>query len=260
MANETATPTQGNAPAANPAVPASASPATPQGGKGKSKKKSQMVTFTDRKGRQMTMPENSFQARLNREAAALVRTRLGVPIEEAERIVKEGGASSSRSAQATADESLMRENAKLKREVDQRKREVEFTKKKASKDVQRLKDRQIDAELRFAAMAAGITDPDYAVELFARAARDGKEKDPAKFFGSLKTSRPYLFEKTATPPEAAPAEVPATTAPAESAQPGEVKPTPAPAGTPTGGVKVEEMSPQEFTQYTRSQYGFSPGS
>ena len=42
MANETATPTQGNAPAANPAVPASASPATPQGGKGKSKKKSQM--------------------------------------------------------------------------------------------------------------------------------------------------------------------------------------------------------------------------
>ncbi len=60
--------------------------------------------------------------------------------------------------------------------------------RKRREDMQRMKDRHIEAALRFLAARAGIGDLDYALHLFARAAAAGKAKDPKEFFAGLKRS------------------------------------------------------------------------
>ena len=242
--------TPSSTPATTPVV---AAPAT-AGGK-KPVKKPNMVKFTDKNGKTFMLPENAFQVRVQRDAEQRVKARLGVSLEEAEAIVKRGGVQAT--ATSTVDEALRKENEKLRRESETRKRELELATRKHKKDITRLKDRQVDAELRLEAQRAGIVDPGYAVHLFSEAVRASQTNDPVAFFAGMKKSHPHFF---VAPVVAAPVEIPATTAPPESTQPGGVTPTPANAGTPTAPTNAEDMSTQDFNNYTRRQYGFSPGS
>jgi cell division protein FtsB len=79
----------------------------------------------------------------------------------------------------------------------------------ARRHKQSLKDKDVEMEIRAAALKQGVTDPDFAVELVRRHAGKldpaaQKDFDVEKFFGDMKETRPHLFAVT---------EVPATTGP-----------------------------------------------
>jgi hypothetical protein len=219
------------------------------------------------RGPEIRIPQAAFKARVQREAAVEVKRRLGITIEEAEALVraKGEGAAPGASGVAVANEvvdKLTREKNAAEARAKKSETDRLALEAKHKKDVQRLKDKNIEAELRFTAKSAGITDPDYATHLFARAAASGQSTDPDAFFTSLKTSHPFLFVAStapaAIPPK--PTEVPAGTAPPESAQPGEAKPTPAPAGSSTAAENpVDQMNPTEFGKHMRQKYGYTSG-
>lgn len=213
------------------------------------------------------IPEAAFKARVQREAAAEIRRRTGVPIEEAERLIKAGGGAQAASAgktaaAATADAAvaqLRAENEKLRKHNERISRESAQAAKKAEKRIRNANDARVEAELRAEARLAGITDPDYAVNLFARAVGKDATLQPEAFFAGLKETHPVLFANAATPVVPKPkVVVPPTTTPPESTATGEVKPQPAQAGTPTVEKNAEEDSPQEFAARQRS-YGYVPG-
>lgn len=277
MAEETAPATAATPAAATPApaTPAAAATPAPAPAKpnGKPKPPVKMVEFIDAKGKTIQMPETSFQARLERGMASRIKQRLGVSLEEAEKIVKAGGvatqvaaanpASATPSSAVTtsaADETVRRlqqENQRLKRRADIATRQANDANKKRQREVQRLKDQQMDAEFRIEAIRAGIHDPDYAIVLYSRAAAKGDVPQPSEFFGGLKASHPHLF----VAPQPVTVAIPASTAPPESQQPGEAKPTPAAAGAATGGgggKTADDMSPNEFEAH-KKRYGWSGG-
>lgn len=219
------------------------------------------------KGRKgiIEIPEAAFKARVQREAAAEVRRQTGVTIEEAVRLIKAGGTQVTGGGQAAitgtanaALEQLRSENARLRKSQERMTRESAQTVKKLEKRVRSANDSRIEAELRAEARIAGITDPEYAVSLFARAAGADAAVTPESFFAGLKTTHPVLFA-SATPAAPAPrVTVAPTTAPAESPAAGEVRPTPTPAGAPPSEINAEEMSSQEFAAHQR-RYGYVPG-
>jgi len=212
------------------------------------------------------IPEAAFKARVQREAAAEIRRRTGVTIEEAERLIKAGGTVAAgggkTAATNTADAAvaqLRAENEKLRKSNEKLTREGGQAVKKLEKRLRNANDARVEAELRAEARIAGITDPDYAVTLFARAVGKDATLQPETFFGKLKETHPVLFATAAVPAAPPPKIVVApTTTPPESTATGEVKPKPATAGEPTVDRNAEEDSPQEFAARQRS-YGYVPG-
>lgn len=217
------------------------------------------------RGPEVRIPQAAFKARLQREAAAEVRRRLGISLDEAEAIVKKTGSVAATPAGVATDvvAKLQAEKAKLEAEVIKTKKATADLEAKHKKDVQRLKDKQTESELKFIAKGYGIVDVDYAIHLFARAAAAGQATDPQAYFGSLKNSHVFLFQAPAAAPvvekPAEPVVVTPTTAPPESTQPGEVKP-PVAVATPGGtGQDVDKLDGPGFNRHMRSKYGYVPG-
>jgi hypothetical protein len=203
---------------------------------------------------------------VQREANSVARTTLGMSLEEAKVIIE--AAKSGKSPQgdtASAPQvnaalvKLEQENAKLRQKADAEARRATVWESKHKKDTTRLKDRQVEMELRVKAAQAGVQDPDYAIHLFAKAASAGATTDPDAFFGGLKGTHVYLFAASpvAAPPRAV--DVPVTTAPPESRAPGEETPSPAATGAATPNADTDKMSPQDFARHARTTYGFVPG-
>lgn len=224
-----------------------------------------------RKPQEVRIPLSGFKARLDREAANIIKKRLGCTLDEAEAIVKakQPGAAAVPAAgaapAAVANEGLVALQAQLTRvqrqATDALKKAGEWE-AKHKKDTARLRDRAIENELKALAAVAGATDADYAIHLFARAAASGQATDPATYFGVLKTSHPHLFgtvqAAAPAPKPAEPVKVPASTAPPASNAAGEATPTPNPAGGAKPAEGVEGMSQQDFSRRTRATYGFTP--
>lgn len=218
------------------------------------------------RGPEVRIPQAAFKARLQREAAAEVRRRLGISIDEAEAIVKKTASPAGTPAGVATDvvAKLQAEKAKLEAEITKSKKATADLEAKHKKDVQRLKDKQTEAELKFMAKGHGIVDVDYAIHLFARAAASGQATDPQAYFGSLKNSHVFLFQapvattvvETKVEP---PAIITPVTTPPESTQPGEVKPPVAAATTGGAGPDVDKLDGPGFNRHMRSKYGYVPG-
>lgn len=133
---------------------------------------------------------------------------------------------------------------------------------RVAKATQRNRDlqRQIDAQqaemsLRESAVACGVKDVDYAMRLLTRHLEGKSEAevdtfDEKKFFGDLRTSKPYLFGETVTP---------ATTGNGGAA-PGGSAPQPGAtttAATTTAQVDARKMSREEF-QNRLKKMGLNP--
>lgn len=247
--------TEGPAAAAAAPPPAVAvpPPAKPQKVKGKQQQSAPHGHRSD----DIVIPQKAFKQRIDREAAMIVKRRLGISIEEAEQLVKAGGGAQAGnpSAQTAADSALRAENERLKKERDRLRRESEDRVKKAEKAARRAGDKAITAEMRAEARLAGLVDPDYAVHLLAKAALKDENIDPSKFFAGLKTTHPHLFTVPVEPP-APPVAVAASSAPPESPAAGEVRPSPAAAGAPPATVDAETMSDADFRAHQRN-YGFT---
>jgi hypothetical protein len=246
MPDPTETPTPAPAAAAAPAADPPAAKRPPQ---------------AQRKGpRMIHIPEAAFKERVARAAAALHKQRT-----DAEPASAAGAAAAAPAGQAagSTDEAVKKltaENARLRTDAAKASKRADDETRRRQKEVQRLKDRQVEAELRMAAVQAGIRDPDYALHLFARAAAGGKAQDPAKFFTELKPAHAFLFgDVVAAPPAPPVVTATPTTAPPESRAPGEAKPNAAPAGAPPAAPNADKMSPHEFAARTRAVYGFTPG-
>ena len=248
------------APVVPAAAPAAAAPAKPN-------KPRQQQQPVKKKG-VIEIPQAAFKARVQREAAALIRQQTGKTMEEAFAIVKAGGgvvqAGGGQSAAANtataALSQLQADNAKLRKANERLTREGEQKQKHWDKKIRQERDARVEAELLAEARIAGITDPDYAVTLFARAVTKDASLQPKDFFTGLKKTRPVLFEaETIAALPAAETITVADTAPPESTAAGEVRPKPTDA---TGGgskeSNAEDMSPQEFAAHQR-RYGFVPG-
>jgi hypothetical protein len=258
-----------NAPAptaGNTAVPAAAAPVVAAAPKPKNRPVQQQQQ-AHKKG-VIEIPQAAFKARVQREAAALIKSQTGKTMEEAIAIVKAGGGvvpagggqSAAANTAAQAMSQLQADNAKLRKANERLTRESEQSKKHFEKKLRNERDARVEAELMAEARIAGITDPDYAVTLFARAVGKDATLQPSAFFAGLKKTKPALFEVEATHAAAA---APATatvpdTAPPESTAAGEVRPQPTGAGGPPKEPNAEEMSPAEFSAHQR-RYGFVPG-
>jgi hypothetical protein len=241
-----------------PPPPAAALEAAPPARKPKVKAKPEQ--HEQRRGSSdIVIPQGAFKARVQREAAVIVQRRLGVSLDEAEKIVKAGGQPGA-SASDTATAALRLENERLRKDRDKLKRESEDRVRKAEKSARRAGDRAITAEMRAEARLAGVVDADYAVHLLAKAALKDETIDPGAFFGGLKKTHPHLFTQAVEPPPPAapPPTLAATTAPPESPAVGGVKPAPAAAGSPPVTVDAEAMSDADFHAHQRN-YGFVPG-
>lgn len=238
--------------AAPPPAVATEPPAKPQKVKGR-----QQPVTNGRRSDDIVIPQKAFKQRIDREAAMIVKRRLGISIEEAEQLVRAGGGAQAgnQSAQAAADSALRAENERLKKERAKLQRESEDRVKKAEKAARRAGDRAITAEMRAEARLAGLVDPDYAVHLLAKAALKDENIDPSKFFAGLKSTHPHLFTVPVEPP-APPVAVAASSAPPESPAAGEVRPSPAAAGAPPAAVDAETMSDADFRAHQRN-YGFT---
>jgi hypothetical protein len=157
-----------------------------------------------------------------------------------------------------ADEAVRKLQAELTRskaEADRQRKRADDEAHKRQKEVQRLKDRQVEGELRAMAKAAGFSDPDYFMHLFMRAVVADKTSQPQAMLDKMKESHPHFF--TVAPP----VEMKGNTAPPESQHPGEKKPDQPPAGTSAAAPKVvdvDKMTPQEFAKHTRA-YGYTSG-
>lgn len=265
MADEITSPTTETAPAVPPTGGGTATP-TATGGQSQAAPPDKRH---QKRGREIRIPESAFKARVAREAAAEVRRRLGVSMEEAEKAVKSGGtpttpvaggAPAAVQANQMADEAvkkLQRDNERLKLESARHKKMAEDTAKKGAREIARMKDKQVEAELRQFAASAGFNDPDIFIHMFMRAVVADKALTPQGYVEKLKATHAYMFG-VAPPP---PVKVMPSTAPPESKQPGEKKPEQQPAGNAAASPKtpdVEKMSPQEFARHARG-YGYTPG-
>ena len=213
------------------------------------------------------IPQAAFKARVQREAAALIKAQTGKTMEEAIAIVKAGGGvvqagggqSAAVNTAASAMVQLRADNEKLRKQSERAARESVDKIKHLEKKLRNERDARVEAELMAEARIAGITDPDYAVTLFVRAVGKDATLQPSAFFAGLKKTKPALFELEAAPAAAAPATATVPdTAPPESSAAGEVRPQPTGAGGPPKETNAEEMSPQEFSAHQR-RYGFVPG-
>jgi len=243
------------APPAAPPAPAAAAPVKP------AKKGGQLAPQPGRKKGIIEIPEYEFMRRVRGELSAELRRRTGMSLDEAERLIKTAGTKqpgNGKSTETAVITQLRTDIDKLRKANERLAREGGQTTKKLEKRLRSANDARVEAELRADARLAGITDPDYAVSLFARAVTKDTTLQPETFFASLKETHPILF---AAPVQAAPAPkvvVAPTTTPPESPATGEVRPKPAAAGAPPREQNAEHDSPQEFAARQRS-YGYVPG-
>jgi hypothetical protein len=220
---------------------------------------SQRPVARGQRGGNIVIPQKAFKERIEREAASIVRQRLGVSLEEAEKIVRAGASSTAETGAQAADQAvaeMRRENERLAKKLQAEKEAAQQWERKHKKDTTRLNDRLVEKELHFKASRAGIQDTDYALHLYARAANSGEADDPDKFFASLRAKVPMIFDPATAPK---PEPVAPSTAPAESTAPGGVTPKPAEPGLKKPAEDVADMSPQDFAARTRNRYGWSVG-
>jgi hypothetical protein len=215
-----------------------------------------------KKGQWLKLPAASFAARIRRDAESQVQTKFGVSMEEATRLIEVGrkaekGLLNDAAATDETVKQLQTELADTKRRLDKATRAGQDMTKKHKREVRRLKDRQIEADLKADAARAGIKDVDYALHLFAKNVADGNTSKPREFFGGLKNSHAFLFGANGAPAE--PKDIDPSTAPPASAAPGEVTPEPAPSGDPAPAPSVDDMDSRDFNNHARSKYGFTPG-
>lgn len=223
----------------------------------------------------MEIPEREFMNRVQRQAASLIKAKLGVTLEEAETIVKNAAASTPGDADAkeTADQAVAKERAKsarLEKQLEEANRLAAVEKKRAAKDRERAANKLMEREVAHAAAIAGFRDPDYAMTLYARALKaalaEDKTLEASEYFSTIKGDEKYsyLFAKTGaaeTPvPKPAPVVVAPTTAPPESKAPGEATPAPKPAGGLPASKSADDMNTQEFASHARGKYNWSPSS
>lgn len=251
-------------PAAPPAAPAAVNPparaaaAKRSGGKPKGRER------TD----EIRIPQQAFKARIQREAAVEIKRRLGITIEEAEKIVKAGGVASAgggkNAAQNTADQAIQAraEAERWRTKAKQAEKEKLEAQKSFDKKLRRAEDKATEARLMAEARLAGITNPRYvkaAIDSYAEALNGGETSEPAAFFSGMRATDPAFF---AAPAVAAPAptlpRLAPTTTPPESRAAGEVRPTPGNGG-PAQPINANDLSDQDFAAHQRS-YGFNPGS
>jgi hypothetical protein len=199
------------------------------------------------------------------EAARLLKKQTGMSLEEATEFIKSkgvvpagGGQSSATNTATQALTELRRENDKLKKNNERMTRESAQKIKHFEKKLRNSNDARVEAELRADARMAGITDPDYAITLFARAVGKDGTLQPETFFAGLKATHAHLFVAAAPAPAPPKVVVAPTTTPPESQATGEVKPKAATAGEPVAEKHAEQDSPQEFAARQRS-HGYVPG-
>ena len=211
------------------------------------------------------IPEAAFKERVQREAAAQIRNRTGMSFEDAIAFIKSkgitaqagGGQSAATNTAQAAMNQLRTEVEKLRKQNERITRESLQKQKHLEKKIRNERDARVEAELMAEARIAGITDPDYAVTLFARSVSKDPALQPGDFFAGLRKTKPALFEPDQIPePEAPKAAIVPDTAPPESTAAGEVRPVPTNAGAPAKEVNAEEMSPAEFSAHQR-RYGFA---
>jgi hypothetical protein len=268
MAEQATLPIDPNAPA--PAAGTQAAPtAAPPVVAAVPKPKNRPVQQQQHKKGVIEIPQAAFKARVQREAAAQIKAQTGMSFEDAIAFIKSkgiavqagGGQSAAANTAAQAMTQMRTENEKLRKQNERLTREGDQKVKHLEKKLRNERDARVEAELTAEARMAGITDPDYAVTLFARAVGKDAALQPAAFFAGLKATKPHLFTADAAAPAAAAAPATATvpdTAPPESTAAGEVRPQPTGAGGPPKEPNAEEMSPAEFSAHQR-RYGFVPG-
>lgn len=134
---------------------------------------------------------------------------------------------------------------------------------------------KLEGDIREAAVAAGIRDVDYGIELFKRHCREIPDEqednvDPTRFFEDLKKDpkrRAIFTEETvpAHPPSAAERLAGNKTIP-QGAPQGDQPTTPSPAPKPAGGqpgaevIDALSMNPRQFADHSSQKYGYRPGS
>ncbi len=206
------------------------------------------------KAKELRIPQSAFKERVDREAANLIKNKLGISLEEATAIVKahqDGDAD--KAANELALKSELDAAKKAKEDADLKLVEAE---KKHKKDLQKQKDKMLESEIKLLATTAGAKDTDIAMHLFAKAAAAGQTTDPKEFFETLKTEKPFLFGDGTAPPVKT---VNPTTAPLESKAPGEVTPSPTPPATTQPEKMADDLSPQDFNKRLKSRYGYNSG-
>lgn len=219
-------------------------------------------------GNMIKIPAPAFKERIQREAQAMVQKATGLPMAEVVKLIQQGGVrpdgGGRTAAQNTAEVAIKTardEAEKLRKENTRILREKDDADKKHKKEVRRLNDRVIEAELSALARAAGIVQPRYiqfAISDFASAVRKDPNLKPEAFFAGLQATDPAFFQNAA--PAAPATTVPASTAPPESPAQGETRPSPAAPGTPTAAPNVDDMDDQAFNAHRKSVYGFTAGS
>lgn len=216
----------------------------------------------------LEIPQREFKMRVDRHAAQIVKQRLGVSIEEAEKIIKAGGVTPpSASPAGVADQAITKMQTTLTRitnELNEVKNKNAALEKKNQKTIERMNDKLLDKDLRFLASQARVKDPDYAITLYARAvkaaAAAGEEIPKAEvYFPSLQATHAFLFEGATPAAPVPPVVVAPTTAPPESAIPGGATPPVAPPGAPPTQTSVDDMNAQDFNAHRRAKYGYTPG-
>lgn len=154
--------------------------------------------------------------------------------------------------------SLTNENTKLKHERDS--------------TVAARENEQLEAQVRQAAVAAGVSDTDYGLELFRRYVNGlpddhVQDEDPKVFFEGLKKdpTKKVLFqpEVVAAHPPSAAERAAATTQPGSQGAPQtpNMQPPPKPAGGqgPVDEANVDALNRQDFASRTMEKYGYRPG-
>jgi len=161
---------------------------------------------------------------------------------------------------------LRSENNKLKKmlsELEGKNAALASEKAKWEKQARRarsdLKDAGTEMEIRTEALRAGVTDPDYAVQLVRKHIKGKSDAelqsfDASKFFDGLKESKPHLF---------AIVEMPANTGPggkqeqAQAGEPGSPAPKPKAPPAPKPGKQEQAQAQEQLPdarKMTRQEY------
>lgn len=159
------------------------------------------------------------------------------------------------------------ENARLKAKLVDAQKKLALASKELEAKKGEIDDVKIEHEIQREAAARGITDLDYATDLYRRAVKTAPEdQEPpavAAFFEELKkdSKRKHLFgavEVLAGPKEAQPQQIVKPTEPSKEALHAA---TPKPGGVvPPAEFDSTKLSQKEFRDHLRQTYAYAPGS
>lgn len=210
-----------------------------------------------------------------KRVTSLVKSKLGMTLEEAAAVVNAGGTPAPTQVvtpAVVADQVVAKhrqEVARLTAQIETEKRERAKADKKTTKDRERHANALMERDIVYAAQLSGFKDPDYAKVVAARAVRAelaaGREVDKATFFSTLFASTlkadpgythfyaapTQVVAPVVTPPVA----VTPTITPPESQSQGGDPPSPKPPASPSPTKSVDDMTPEEFNRHASSRYG-----